>query len=241
MRKFNQLGSALSTPMSISSRQMIQNKHLFPAWALFVALLVLGAPFAQSQNQGNGDMLPPPMEATDKATTSSEAVPTVEYISEAEMNDLFSRARQQLRDKPDAGNMPQQEEVAEQPQSDSAARVDAAVSGMDRPSTFRTQRQGGYVPLRNVNLRLAYQNLTIEEIMQKVAEEINRQSGNWKVQWRLTETNRDIIEQRVNINAESNFDEFLSHLTAKINNLTGVRLFVKVFEVSRVIIIADTF
>lgn len=204
-----------------------------------LALMLLIQPVA-AQPAGNGDMLPPPGEAG-----AGKAVDIVEVMSQAEIQALFEEARQRMRSV-DAVKTPPEDTESEpragEDEMESAS--EAARNDRQQPVNYVRSRgvgDKGFVPLRDVDLRLAYQNMTIEDIMKKVTEEINRQSGGWQVQWRLTEENRDLIEQRVNINAESTFDEFLSHLTAKINNLTGVRLFVKVFEVSRVIIIADTF
>lgn len=243
--------------------------------AIMMLALLITPDLAMSQNNaGNGALLPPPMEVAQQQAPSQSNVrtgndqvgggttPIVEALSEAELEQMFSDARQKLMRMtpqkstdaagPDESGIISDGSSGEEADRRPSQRVSngrANDRATDRteaepaPRQTTTARQSGAdsVPLGKVNLRIAYQNMTIENIMQKVAEEIKRQSGDWEVQWRLQEENRDLIEQRVNINAESSFNEFLSHLTAKINNLTGVRLFVKVFEVSRIIIIADTF
>ena len=221
----------------------MKNKAIKLGWnvfSLYLIVLVWATPvFAQE----NTELLPPPL-GTQPVTeqVTQKTVQEVDAISQSEMEALFNEARQNLQNA-EPTNLSSESTQASPENIPSINTSDAVpdVGNQVQITTSAQTQSGGRVALPDVKLRLAYQNMTIEEIMQEVVKEVNRQSGSWKLQWRLTEQNRKLIEQKVNINAESKFDEFLAHLIAKVNNLTGVRLFVKVFEVSRIIIIADTF
>ena len=205
------------------------------------ALMVIGIHVANAESR----LLPPPMmvETFNAPVETMAELPTVEYISNEEMERIYLNARRSFdqtpaRTRPEATGSTQGTTFVAEDGTQIQTTQKRSPSNI---STVNAVSAASGVPLGEVSIRIAYENMTIEDIMNQVAGKVAEQSGAWNVQWRLKEENRGIIDRRVNMNAESSFDEFLSHLTGKINNLTGVRLFVKVFEASRVIIISDSF
>ena len=77
--------------------------------------------------------------------------------------------------------------------------------------------------------------------MENVIQTVSSKSGQWNIRWRLKNENERLRTERVNINAETDFETFMAYLMERINNTTGVQLYVKVFEGSRLIIIADNY
>ena len=66
-------------------------------------------------------------------------------------------------------------------------------------------------------------------------------SGPWTVKWRLKPENMDLMDERVNLTAESSFGEFVNLLSEPIRNMTGVQLYVNVFQGARMVLVTDTF
>ena len=77
--------------------------------------------------------------------------------------------------------------------------------------------------------------------MAGVVRQVVPYTGKWEVRWRLSPDNHFIVNERVNLTAETTFGEFVEFLTDRVNNMTGVQMFVKVFNSSRLIVISDTY
>lgn len=220
-------------------------RKLLTMATFMLALLSVGTAYGQNQ------LLPPPMQADAGAanTASQSTVPVVQYITKEDMERVFRNARESFNQIPaPAGATTQTPQQAQSETSrlnggsqSQAIAQPARASVQQGVATHPGLKPDNYLPLGEVKIRIAFENMTIEDIMQEVLNDVTKKAGPWAVRWRLQEENRGLVDRRVDINAESSFDAFLSNLTAKINNLTGTRLFIKVFEASRMIIIADSF
>ncbi len=96
-------------------------------------------------------------------------------------------------------------------------------------------------PIGKVRLNVNLENMPLERVMENVIQTVSSKSGQWNIRWRLKNENERLRTERVNINAETDFETFMAYLMERINNTTGVQLYVKVFEGSRLIIIADNY
>lgn len=113
--------------------------------------------------------------------------------------------------------------------SDSAAKLQS------------TREYAHYLPLEDLRINVNFENAALQDILRYVTAQASDKVGPWEVEWRLKEENRRLLNERVNLTAESNFNEFMGYLVDRVNNMTGIQLFVRVFKVSRVIVISDTF
>lgn len=219
---------------------------------LLVSLLAvggtLGVPaFAQS------DLLPPPFEKKQQAKPAQPA-PTVEYLSEDELERAFRRARQDfgqetnVSPRTDAEQTPANEQPGTVPQmagqdSETPGRVIPLEypDGSDPIAVVPTGVGSSTVPVGKVRVNVDLENMPLEKVLENVVENVSKRSGQWRIRWRLKTENQRLRTERVNINAETDFESFMAYLMERVNNMTGVQLFVKVFEGSRLIIIADTY
>ncbi len=96
------------------------------------------------------------------------------------------------------------------------------------------------LPLGRVLLAIDVEQMTIEDIVNLIMREAAPASGPWQVRWRLKPENSFILDEKVNLTAETTMNQFLGYMVEHINNLTGVKLFVTQFEQSRLIILSDT-
>lgn len=97
-----------------------------------------------------------------------------------------------------------------------------------------------YAPIENVAVFLNAENKTLEEIVFGIVKGAKSEAGEWNVRWRVTPENSYILSERVNLTAETTLSHFMSYLVDRINNMTGIQLFVTVFDKSRIIVISDT-
>ena len=88
---------------------------------------------------------------------------------------------------------------------------------------------------------LNLENKTLEQVVGHIVEEARDEAGEWEVKWRVSAENNYILNERVNLIAETSLSEFMSYLVDRVNNMTGIQLFVTVFDKSRIIVISDTY
>lgn len=100
---------------------------------------------------------------------------------------------------------------------------------------------GANVDLSHVRLAVDMEDVTVKELIDNVVDQAERLTGPWAVKWRLKPENHYLVRERVNLVAEAEFGDFVRLLSERIKNMSGVELFVTVFQASRVIIIADTY
>jgi hypothetical protein len=97
-----------------------------------------------------------------------------------------------------------------------------------------------YAPLESVRLALDMQNVTLKQAVDQIVQGAASKVGPWSVRWQLAEENRYLLDELMNITAETTFDEFLAYMTEKVVNMSGVKLSTKVFNIGRVIVISDS-
>lgn len=96
-------------------------------------------------------------------------------------------------------------------------------------------------PLSNIGLAIDVENTSLETVINNIVADAAGKTGPWSVKWRLKPENEFIKEQKVNLVAEASFDSFVNLLSERVKNMTGVQLFITVFNGARVIIISDTY
>src|SRR5690606_539653 len=97
------------------------------------------------------------------------------------------------------------------------------------------------VALGDINLVVDAEDMTLREVVNEIVKQAAEHSGAWTVKWRLKPENTEIPNERVNLTAEGDFNSFVSRLTERVRNMSGVDLHVTAFESSRVMLISDTF
>lgn len=98
-----------------------------------------------------------------------------------------------------------------------------------------------YAPIEDIVVAVDLENKTLEQVVSHILKEAEGQAGKWAVKWRVSPENNYILSERVNLIAETNLSEFMSYLVDRVNNMTGIQLFVTVFDQSRIIVISDTY
>lgn len=97
------------------------------------------------------------------------------------------------------------------------------------------------VALGNIHVTVDVEDVTLRDVVNEIVSQAAQHSGAWTVKWRLKPENAAIPDEKVNLTAESNFDDFVARLTERVRNMTGVGLYVTAYEGARVILITDSF
>ncbi|MFZ2587653.1 MAG: hypothetical protein WAZ18_06025 [Alphaproteobacteria bacterium] len=97
------------------------------------------------------------------------------------------------------------------------------------------------VALGNIHVTIDVEDTSLRDVVNEIVSQAAEHSGAWTVKWRLKPENSSIPDEKVNLTAESNFDDFVARLTERVRNLTGVGLYITAFEGSRVILVTDSF
>lgn len=98
-----------------------------------------------------------------------------------------------------------------------------------------------YKSIENIDVSVNIENKSIETLVQTIIDQAREETGKWTVKWRVSPESNYILSERVNLTAETNLSSFMSFLVDRVNNMTGVKLFVTVFDKSRIILISDTY
>lgn len=120
-------------------------------------------------------------------------------------------------------------------------QLDVALVSPDAKAFFTQNKGSTYLPLRDIALAVDVQNTTLDSLVKQIVTMAEKRSGPWQVSWRLKPENRYILEEKVNVTAETSFGDFMDFLVERVNNMTGVQLNVRVFNVSRIIVISDSY
>jgi hypothetical protein len=106
---------------------------------------------------------------------------------------------------------------------------------------YAAGRRADETDLERLKLVVSLENVRLEDALAKVFEKVAEKTGPWDVKWRLKKENQSIMDQHVNLVAESDFGNFVAYLTERVKNMTGVQLFVTVFDGARVVVVSDTY
>lgn len=228
------------------------------AATIFVVAFGVAMPAAA---QSNNDLLPPPLvdgqSAKKVKNTSPAAHPTVEYLSDDTLQKAFEQALTSFGQDTTAPATPTPIAAPVQQGNQMPGQVptvggaaSAPITRMPQPNNLpatagiaiaASSVSANPIPIGQVRLNVALENMPLEQVMENVMGKVSERTGKWDIRWRLNNENQRIRNERININAETDFEDFMAYLMERVNNMTGIQLFVKVFEGSRLIIIADNY
>lgn len=170
-------------------------------------------------------------------------------MSEDEALKNFKEAAKLYRQ--DAGSMEEplldDDETSSETTSDESDLMepmeDEGISTIDQNEidAYDYKLEDEYAPVEDIVVNIDLENKTLEEVVTHIIDQAADQAGEWKVKWRVSPQNNYILNERVNLIAETNLSEFMSYLVDRVNNMTGIQLFVTVFDKSRIIVISDTY
>ena len=95
--------------------------------------------------------------------------------------------------------------------------------------------------LKKAKVRVHVENKPFQALIEDVVDELEPRVGPWRIQWKITRENRDVLDERFSLNTETTFDRFISSVAAFMLNYRGLELNFEQFEKERVLVISDVF
>lgn len=97
------------------------------------------------------------------------------------------------------------------------------------------------IVLDDIPIVVDVENRSLKEVVTEIVSQAADTTGPWTVKWRLKPENMGLLDERVNLTAEAPFGRFVSLLSERIRNMSGVQIYFKTFQQARVVMIADTY
>lgn len=124
---------------------------------------------------------------------------------------------------------PQEPEIAPAPML-------ASLTDM-KPATGYTPR----VDLADIRVNVNMEDVSLQQAVAQLVAHGRDKAGPWQIKWRISHDNQHILEDKMNVTAETTIGDFLSLMVDRVNNMTGVRLYISLFQANRMLLISDTY
>ena len=166
-----------------------------------------------------------------------------DMLTESELEAAFLAAQKNLAQQQDA-LLPSDELILSAPQINEEIDVrrknSAQVELVQNPDMNNDSGALPQVDLARLRVSVNYEDVTLAEAVRMIVDDAEDQVGPWDVKFRLTPDNQHLLGEHMSLTAETTLGQFLNLLTERVNNMTGVQLFVNVFDSNRMILISDS-
>lgn len=106
-------------------------------------------------------------------------------------------------------------------------------------SLVRARNSADWMDIRQYKVVVHEDNQTLEELLGKVIKHAEPFTGPWQVRWKVSEPNRNILQEKFSLDAETTFEQFVSYLAQYVVNDRGVKLTFSLFDNERIIVVSD--
>ena len=96
-----------------------------------------------------------------------------------------------------------------------------------------------WVNIRDYHVVVHENNETLDKIFKNIITRAEPFVGPWEVKWKLKAKNKDILDERFSLDAETTFEEFANYLAQYMFNTRNVPLTFNMFDAERVLVISD--
>jgi hypothetical protein len=127
------------------------------------------------------------------------------------------------------------------PQAGASATVPQILAslGGHKTSLLPARSRRDWVDLRKYKVVVHEDGKTLQELMNEVMTRAEPFTGPWKIKWKISDENKDILSTKFSLDTETSFDEFVSYLAQYLVNDRGVKITFSLFDRDRVIVISD--
>ena len=98
-----------------------------------------------------------------------------------------------------------------------------------------------WIDLSKARLNVHVENKPFEDVVQDALREVMPYTGPWRLQWKISRENQDLLNERFSLNAETTFDKFIAHVSGFIMNHRGIDLVFEKFEKDRILVVSDQY
>ncbi len=96
-----------------------------------------------------------------------------------------------------------------------------------------------WIDIRTARVAAHVENKPFKELIEDVMRDLMPYTGPWKLQWKVSYENLNLLDERFSLNTETTFSKFIADMSAFILNYSGLELTFEMFEKERVLIISD--
>lgn len=106
-------------------------------------------------------------------------------------------------------------------------------------SLMRSRNRADWMDIRQYKVVVHEDDQTLEELLSKVLNRAEPFTGPWHIRWKISEQNKQVLEEKFSLDAETTFEEFVSYLAQYVVNDRGVKLSFSLFDNERIIVVSD--
>ena len=96
-----------------------------------------------------------------------------------------------------------------------------------------------WIGLKDARLSVHVENKPFEEVIEDALREVLPYTGPWRLQWKISRDNQDVLNERFSLNTETTFGKFITQVAGFMLNHRGLELVFEQFDKDRIIIISD--
>lgn len=96
-----------------------------------------------------------------------------------------------------------------------------------------------WIELKQARLAVHVENKPFEDVIEDALREVLPYTGPWRLQWKISRDNQDVLNERFSLNAETTFGKFITQVAGFMMNHRGIELVFEQFDKDRIIIISD--
>lgn len=110
---------------------------------------------------------------------------------------------------------------------------------------YEYEQQVDYLPphewieLKDARLTVHVENKPFEDVMQDALRQVLPYTGPWRIQWKISRENLDVLTERFSLNAETSFGKFIANVADFMLNHRGLQLVFEEFEQDRILVVSD--
>lgn len=101
------------------------------------------------------------------------------------------------------------------------------------------RNRSNWIDIRKYRVVVHEDGKTLEEMLGGVLAKAQPFTGPWQVKWKISEENKDILQERFSLDVETSFDEFVGYLAQYMVNDRGIKITFSLFDADRIIVVSD--
>lgn len=117
------------------------------------------------------------------------------------------------------------------------ANIEPASGAAPQAQTVRNRAD--WVDIREYKVVVHQDGRTLEELLGSVVTQAEPFVGPWQIKWKISDENKDVLQERFSLDVEASFAEFVSYLAQYLVNDRGIKISFSLFDSERIIVVSD--
>lgn len=131
-------------------------------------------------------------------------------------------------------------EPAAGPSGQQVAMGTAKLSMASRePSIMSARQRSDWVELRKYRVVVHEDARTLEQLLGSLISKAEPYTGPWQIKWKISAANKDVLDEKFSLDAETTFEEFINYLAQYMANERGIKLSFSMFDAERIMVVSD--